>query len=207
MSQIIQGIGNGLVPETVKNGAAASRTKGGTSINGRNDTYTGSGGDTVRMSAEGMQLASSLRDSLILPTAENVRRLSADLSDELDRFFARAGIGSQPPVEMSVDWNTGNIQIEGERGDTKRIQELINGNADIAADIRNLAAISSHAAAMADSLKFQAEYSADGNPESVAARYAYLFGSSQPSHDIALVFDGDGVQVMSDGNVWVSSSD
>ncbi|MDQ5988636.1 MAG: hypothetical protein CSYNP_04397 [Syntrophus sp. SKADARSKE-3] len=207
MSQVIQGYGNDFAPDAVKNGVVISGTKSGTSISGRGGTYVGSGVDSVRMSAEGRQLASSLRDSLILPTAENVRLLSAALSDELDRFFARAGIESQPPVEMSVDWNSGNIQIGGERGDKKQIEELINGDADIAADIRNLAAISSHAAAMADSLKFQAEYRTSSNPESVAARYACLFGSGQPSHDIALVFDGDGVQVMSDGNAWISSSD
>jgi hypothetical protein len=78
------------------------------------------------------------------------------------------------------------------------IQKAIDGNEGIKNQIRTLAAISSHAAGMADSLKFQKEYAASTNPESVVSRYAALFGQHRVT-DISLRFDGTAVTVLANG--------
>lgn len=173
---------------------------------GKVDSCTSSNGDdAVRISTEGRLLASSLLEGLVLPTEENVHRLSAVLSEDLGDFLSESGVSTQPPIELDVDWSNGDIKIKGERADSEKIQGLINGNEEIKEQIRNLAAISSHAVAMADSLKFQKEYLASGNAESVVAGYSCLFGSNQQSGSISLLFDGNNIQVMSDGRQWISS--
>lgn len=204
MAPAIDGYGN--VITTTSSDSSIAANGGRVAANGGlyDTSRANTGIDTVRVSTQGHLLASAL-SSLILPTEENVARLAGELSKELGQYLSGAGINSEPPVDMSVDWNTGSIKVEGDRADSGRIEQLINGNQDIAGDIRNLAAISSHAAAMADSLKFQREYLASGDPENVVARYAYLFGSGRSSSDISLSFDSEGVQVITDGQPWVSS--
>jgi hypothetical protein len=66
-------------------------------------------------------------------------------------------------------------------------------------EIRTTAAISSHAAAIAESLKFQREYLASTYPESVVAKYSHMFSSHQRSRQISLVFNGNSITVLSDG--------
>jgi len=203
MDLAIDGYGNVVTTASADSGISANR--GRISANGYRETNTANKGtDTVSVSSKGRLLASAL-SSLVLPTEENVARLSGELSRELGQLFSGAGISSEPPVDMSIDWSTGGVKVAGDRADSGSIEELINGNPDIAGDIRNLAAIASHAAAMADSLNFQREYLASGDPESVVARYAYLFGSGRSSSDISLSFDSDGIQVMTDGEPGVSS--
>jgi hypothetical protein len=170
-----------------------------------NSCTSDTGDDAVQVSAEGRLLASTLMQDLILPTEENVRRLSAALSEDLGNFLNESGISAQPPIEIGIDWNSGNIQVKGDRADSEKIESLINGNEKIKGQIRDLEAISSHAAAMADSLKFQEEYLASSNPESVVAKYSYLFSSHRQSDSISLLFDGNSVQVKSNGEQWISS--
>jgi hypothetical protein len=191
----------GSFPVSAANSAVSSYGNGG-KVNSYTDNK---GDDAVQISTEGHLLASSLLENLILPTKENVHRLSAMLSEDLGNFLGESGISTQPPIELDVDWSDGDIKIKGERADSEKIQSLINGNEEIKEQIRNLAAISSHAVAMTDSLKFQKEYLASDNAESAVARYSYLFGSNQQSDSISLLFDGNNVQVMSDGKQWLSS--
>jgi len=190
---------------TAAAGNTASSTGGGSALraDGRcNACAANKGSDAVQLSTEG-RLMAGLGD-LILPTEANVRRLSAALSKELGGFLSGLGISPQPPVEFSVG-SAGDIQIKGDRADKEQILGLINGNESIKTQIRNLAAISSHAVGMEESLKFQEEYLASSNPESVVAKYSYLFGSYRRQHSISLMFDGNGIRVMSDGKQWTSS--
>ncbi len=102
--------------------------------------------------------------------------------------------------------STGEIQVKGDRPDKDKILAAINGNDKIQEEIRTTAAISSQTAGIADSLKFQKEYLASSDPESVVAKYSYLFNSSPRYHDISLSFDGQGISVMEDGKEWLSSA-
>jgi hypothetical protein len=206
MNPAIDGYGNVITTASADRGISANSGRVAAS-GGFYDTGRANPGiDTVRVSTQGRLLASAL-PSLILPTEENVARLAGELSNELGQFLSGAGISAEPPVDMNIDWSDGSIEIKGDRAESGRIEQLINDNQDLAGDIRNLAAIASHAAAMADSLKFQREYLASGDPEAVVARYAYPFGSGRSSSDISLSFDSDGVRVMTDGRSWVSSGD
>jgi hypothetical protein len=207
MSLTISGNYNSFPLPTVNSVASLyARGKGaridGCSNGGANDA----GNDAVLISAKGRAASSRLlSEDLILPTEANVRSLSATLSGDLGRFFSESGVSSEPPIKMDVDWNTGNIGVKGDRADKEKIQDLINGNEAIKEEIRNLAAIGSHAAGMADSLKFEEEYLASSNPESVVAKYSSLFGLHRQSHAISIQFDGSSIQVMSDGQNWISS--
>jgi len=163
------------------------------------------GYDTVQLSSAGRLAASGLLDSLILPAEGNVRQLSAGLSQDLGDLLANAGISPQPPIEFGVN-AAGEIQVKGDRPDKEKILEVINGNDQVKEEIRTTAAISSHLAGIAESLKFQKEYLASNDPESVVAKYSYLFNSSPQSHDISLLFNGNGINVMEDGKEWLSSA-
>lgn len=160
--------------------------------------------DTVELSDDGRLKVSELLNELILPTEENVRKLSATLSRDLGSFLSSLGISADPPLEFTVD-SSGEIQLKGDRTDKESILEAINANEKIADEIRTTAAIAGHAAGMAESMKFQREYGSSSNPASVVAKYSYLFGSTQLSHQITLTYDGSGVDVLTDGKTWLSS--
>ncbi|HEX2966537.1 MAG TPA: hypothetical protein VHO84_12175 [Syntrophorhabdaceae bacterium] len=200
MNMAISGSRNCCSTSAVNN-SVTSYGKGSKS----NEETNGNGNDAIQVSTRGRLLASSLLEDLILPTKENVSRLSAELSVDLDKFLDESGIKSQPPIELSVDWNSGNIQVKGDRVDAEKIQNLINGDEGMKKQIRDLAAIASHVAGIEDSMQFQKEYLASDNPESIVAKYSYLFSSNHRSHSISLLFEGDSVQVMSDGKQLVSS--
>jgi hypothetical protein len=78
---------------------------------------------------------------------------------------------------------------------------LIDSDEKVKNEIRTLAAISSHAVAMARSTEFQKEYRASTNAESVVAKYADLF-QQQKSYDISLSFDNAGIHVLANGREW-----
>lgn len=166
------------------------------------DTGTGQVQDAVELSNEGRLAVSGLLSGLMLPTEENVRKMSAQLSRDLGSLLTKEGISAQPPVAFSLS-PTGDIVIEGDRADKEQILNAVNGDEKVSQEIRNTVAISSHAAAMAESLKFQREYLASNDPESVVAKYSYLF-TEQRSHHTAVVFDGQGIDVLSDGKEWLS---
>ena len=208
MSLTVNGCGSYFSTTAVNSSVYSNGTGSKVSVDGQDSTRESTGGtDTVQVSAKGQALApASCLGSIVLPTDENVKKEAASLSKELDQFFSSEGISSQPPVEMSVDWSTGTIQIKGNRADSRQIQESINGNKKLSADIRNLAALSSQTAATDRSLKFELEYMSSNDPNGVVAKYSSLFSSCGQSSDISLMLDGDGMQVMSDGKAWISSA-
>lgn len=162
----------------------------------------GQGQDTVELSTGGRLAASGLLDSLILPTEENVRTLSTQLGKDLAQLLGDAGISTEPPIAFSTSYS-GDIVIEGDRADKEQILKVVNADERVSQEIRNTVAISSHAVATAESLEFQREYVTSDNPETVVAKYSYLF-TGQRSHHTSVVFDGNGIDVLSDGKEWLS---
>ncbi len=160
--------------------------------------------DNVQLSTNGRLAVSQRLSGLILPTEENVRKLSAKLSQDLGCLLGGLGVSPHPPLEFSVD-RSGEILIKGDRPDKEPILQAINGSEKVKYQIRTTTAIAGHAAAIADSLKFQKEYVASNNPESIVAKYSYLFGSEQRSHRISLVYGTGGINVLSDGRTWLPS--
>jgi hypothetical protein len=156
--------------------------------------------DTLTISGRGKLLA---ENQLLLPTASNIQALSAALSHNMSTLFTSAGISSTS-CDIDVDERTMEITVKGDGSERAAIQKVIDGSEEIKNQIRTLAAISSHAAGMADSLKFQKEYAASTNPESVVSKYAALFGQ-KATKDISLHFDGTAVTVLANGKDLLTS--
>ncbi len=114
----------------------------------------GAGSQPVTVS-EGRSFSLAL-NSLILPTRENAENLSAAQAGTLSRAFQDAGISTNPSVDLSVDHSSGYIRVSGNRSDTKQIENLINGNPDLATQIRTTNAIWSHVFAIERSGQYSA---------------------------------------------------
>lgn len=173
-----------------------------TSLNSAATSGKTTGPDTIQLSAKSRLLA---MNDLLLPTASNIQTLSAALSKDLNALFSEAGISTKPPVEIDVDEKTMDITVKGERPDKEKISALIDSNEKIKNQIRTLAAISSHAAGMEESLKFQKEYMASSNPEGVVQKYSALF-NSQKVNDLSFLFDGSSIHTFSNGLEWTPSA-
>jgi len=137
-----------------------------------------------------------------VPTADNIQALSTTLSRNIAALLAKEGISSSPAFEVDVDERTMAITVTGDRTDTAAIAKVLNGDETVRSGIQTLAAISSHAAGMSESLNFQKEYRASSDPESVVARYASLFGQ-QKGVDISLRFDGTNIAVLANGKEYL----
>lgn len=131
--------------------------------------------DTVHLSARGKSL--SELPPLMLPTRENIQKLSAELSVDLKKLLGEAGITSDPPVEFSVDSYSGKVSVKGNRPDAQQITGLLKKNPDVELQIHNVAALSSHVVAMAQAAK--------GAPTMVT--------------DFSLFFNGTDVQINANG--------
>ena len=164
-------------------------------------TVQSGGYDTVQLSGKGKLLANA---TLLLPTLANVRKLREDISGRLGDFFRKSGISGQPPVSFGIDSATGKPTVDGDRPDIDDISARIKEDKELSDDIRTLAALSSHASGMQESLKFQKEYLSSSDPEKVVAKYYGLFGSRQPD-TIALSFDGTDLSILVNGGEWTAA--
>lgn len=129
-------------------------------------------------------------DTLKLPTAETLTQLTADLSASLTEALDEAGIATAPDFRMDVDPYSGHIEVSGKRADTAEIEELLNGNATLADQIRTTHAIASHVAGMRESLSFQQEYLSSDDPAAVVAKYSALFNGPRSSDVLLEYSDG-----------------
>ena len=136
------------------------------------------------------------RNALLLPTTQNVQRLSAALGRDLAAAFREVGIPTRPAIEIQVDGATGHINVSADRPDAAQIEDRLNSDPVLAEKIRTTLAVSSHAQGMQRSLEFQREYLNSDNPEAVVAEYSDLFAAPQ-SPAISLRFEGTQVAVVS----------
>ncbi len=157
----------------------------------------GAGMDAVKLSGDGGLLSKA---TLLLPTMENIRILAADLSENMGSFFRRNGLSVRPPVELGMNYFTGEVTVRGDRSDLDRIMELVNGNPELRSAVHTLLALSSHARSLPEHLAFQAEYRASSDPEAVVAKYSHLFGR-QEYHEFTVRFDG-AAGLFVDGELW-----
>ena len=162
--------------------------------------------DTAHLSVQGKSL--SELPPLMLPTRENVQKLSASLSDDLKNLFAQAGINPNPAVEFDVDSYTGKVSVKGDRPDAQQITELIKKNPDVEMKIHNVAAISSHVVAMGKAMEADTAYRAAQSTaeiNNVIAKYASVYSGQTKVTDFSLVFNGADIQVNADGAAWLNS--
>lgn len=162
--------------------------------------------DTVQFSSQAKTLAEL--PPLLLPTRENVQKLSKELSADLKNMFSEAGINPKPDVEFEVDPYTGKVSVKNNRPDAQKIAELIKNNPDIEMKIHNVAALSSHVVAMGPAMEADAAYRAANSEEevrNVVAKYASVYSGYVKVTDFSLSFDGNDLQVNADGAPWLST--
>lgn len=187
-----------------RNSNAARNAAGGDSLPvaaSRNGTA-----DKVNLSTQGISL--SELPPLMLPTRENVRKLSFELSADLKNLFAQAGINPNPAVEFDVDSYTGKVSVKANRPEAQQIAELIKKHPDVEMKIHNIAALSSHVVAMGAAMEADTAYrAAQGAAEenAVIAKYSSVYSGQSRVTDFSLIFDGSDVQVNADGAAWMSS--
>ncbi len=161
------------------------------------------GSARVTLSATGRGLA-ALPD-LMLPNPVTVRQLATDLARMAGKIFREANVPSTPPVEFTTDGG-GRIHVGGDRADKAKIESLLAENPELERAVRDLNAISSHAHAIHTQghLEFSAEYQASDNPQAVVAKYSRLFSGGM-RNDVRTVLDGERVDVVGNGQRWITS--
>jgi len=107
--------------------------------------------DTVEISQSGSRLLEYA--TLILPTPENVRQKTAELEAMMGTIFRENGIAKDPPVELSMN-SEGTIMVAGEHPDADRIAEALNADEGLTRLFHTVKAISSHAHAMQEHIRF-----------------------------------------------------
>jgi len=190
-------------------GAAQTSTAAGyTSTSAKKADTAGSNAaaETVQLSAQAKTL--SELPPLILPTRENVQKLSSALAGDLQNLFSQAGINPKPAVEFDVDPYSGAVSVKGNHPDSQKIAELIKNNPEIEMKIHNVAAISSHVVAMGKALEADTAYRNARTPaevKNVIAQYSSVYNGQMKVTDFSLIFNGTGIQVNADGEAWLSS--
>ena len=171
------------------------------------EDQTASASAMVTISDAAKQL--NLNEQLQLPNPENIRKLSAALTDNLNSLLASAGIKTEPAVSFEIDVNSAHVTVKGNRPDILTIEALVNADKSVQRQMHDVAALSSHAVAMAASMQFNTEYAAAGRKaeiDTVLAKYAGLLGGQQRFAAITLGFDGSGIQVNADGKPWLPTA-
>lgn len=167
-------------------------------------TIDDSGSARVTLSAAGRGLASL--PELMLPNPVTVRQLATDLARMAGKIFREANVPATPPVEFTADAN-GRLHVGGDRSDKAQIESLLAENPEFERAVRDLGAISSHAHAIHTQghAEFSAEYQTSDNPQAVVAKYSRLFSGGM-RNDVRTVFEGERVDVVGNGQRWVTSA-
>jgi hypothetical protein len=145
-------------------------------------------------------------DDNLLPTPANLQKYSGELTQSVNALLAQAGISQSPPISFSVDPNTAQVAVTGNRPDTAQIQKLINSDPGLKSQFHQVQAAGSQLAAFQQGLKAVDAYLAAKTPaeiQSVIGQY-YSGGPSQ-SPDITLAYDGTSIQVDANGQPLLSS--
>ncbi|MEW5944461.1 MAG: hypothetical protein AB1710_11540 [Pseudomonadota bacterium] len=190
--------------DMVQSPATAKKSDSGNNLPGV--TNNSGVADTANLSTRGKSL--SELPPLMLPTRDNVQKLSSALSNDLKELFSQAGINPAPSVKFAVDPYTGQVSVKENRPDAQQITDLTKKNPDIEAQIRNVAAISSHVVAMDKAMEAAKAYRAAQNAAEInnaVARYSSVYGGQIKVTDFSLIFNGADVQVNADGQAWMSS--
>jgi hypothetical protein len=196
---------------TVIQSYGAVQTSNATSYSAASTKETDTAGnnatsETVQLSAQGKAL--SELPPIILPTRENVQKLSSALANDLQSLFSKAGIKPEPAVEFNVDSYTGAVSVKGNRPDSRKIAELIKDNPEIEMQIHNVAAISSHVVAMGKAMEADTAYRNAKTPEeikNVIAQYSSVYSGHLKVTDFSLIFNGSNIQVNANGETWLTS--
>lgn len=165
-------------------------------------TIDDSGSARVTLSAAGRGLASL--PELMLPNPVTVRQLATDLARMAGKIFREANVPATPPIEFTADAN-GRLHVGGDRSDKAQIESLLAENPEFERAVRDLGAISSHAIHTQGHAEFSAEYQTSDTPQAVVAKYSGLFSGGM-RNDVRTVFESERVDVVGNGQRWVTSA-
>lgn len=143
---------------------------------------------------------------LILPSMKNVSILADGLNDLMNDLYRDNGLAQDPPVELKYSYAENRVKVTGGRADADKIEELINADPDLKEYTRSFLAISSHAAAIQESMEFQEEYRNSNGSDEVIRKYSYLFDDNRKTPEISYMF-GSEPGLLADGQVMFTDED
>ena len=139
--------------------------------------------DTVHLSDHGRNM--SRLSGASPPTADDVRKLSAGLAENLKTLFSNASVDIRDGVGFDINSGTGRITIQNNRPDVQNIAGLLAGHAGIARQIKDISTLGAHVSAsdksFVNSLAAQTAQIGD-----VIANYASRFGDKQDTRNSSL---------------------
>jgi hypothetical protein len=183
--------------QTAALAGATSQAKAGTTALSSAGAGSTAPEDVIALSTAGNLIAAS---DALLPTPANLQNLESELTKNVNAALAQAGISSSPPVSFSVDPNTAQVTVTGDRPDAKAIQDLINGNSALKDEFHTVSAEGSQLAVFQKGLKAVDAYFAANTPAEVDAVIGeyYSGGPPQPP-DITLAYNGSAITANADG--------
>jgi len=142
--------------------------------------------DTVNISDQGkFSLISSRlhpagnKSVSVQSIAENFRDLSSHVEDSLRALSRQLGIPSSSRMQITVGGD-GHIIVNGESPHADRLAAKINGNDELANEIRGMSAMASILEAIKKHQEFAAAY--DQNPVAAVERFGYLLEDGHEYH-------------------------
>ncbi len=162
--------------------------------------------DSVNLSSWGKTL--SELPPIMLPTQENVKKLSEELSKKLKDLFDENGINPEPPIEFNVNSFNGAVSVKNNRSDTQEIGELIKKNPELELQIHNVGALSSHVVAISKAIEAGNAYAAaqsESEINSVIRKYSSVYKGNIEVTDFSLIFNGSDIQVNANDKPWLST--
>jgi len=163
--------------------------------------YSDSGDISIDESDLDAYETKGIEGRLILPSMKNVSILSKGLTELLHDLFQKNGLPEDPPVELKYSYSENKVTVYGGREDSEEIEDLINSDPDLKEYTRTFLAISSHAAAIQESIEFQEEYRRSSDPEAVVRKYSHLFNDSRKYPEVSFMF-GSEPSLLADGKIY-----
>lgn len=138
---------------------------------------------------------------LLLPTQNNIKAVTENISAAFPQFLAENNIPSAPS-NITYD-QEGQIQLPADYPYAEEFKLAVANNSTMARELQTVHALSSHFAGMEKSYPFLQEYAAaatQAEARAVVDKYSYLFGDNRRYSTIALHFSENGaLSITADG--------
>lgn len=129
---------------------------------------------------------------LLLPTRDNIDKLTNHISATMPQFLSQNNIPAAPS-SISYD-NEGQIQLPADYAYASEFKLALANDPTMSKKIRTVNALSSHFAGLQKSLAFQREYATATQTEAnaIIAKFSNLFSDDQDNGTVVLQFSADG---------------
>ena len=130
---------------------------------------------------------------LLMPSANNIAALTADVSSRLKQVLS--GYGISAPQSISYDGN-GKMILPDDYQHRDKWQQALEENPSLERELRTVNALTSHYVELQKLAPFNEEYAAaqtQAETDAVVQKYSYLFRGNRDYSEIALHFTEDGL--------------